>query len=397
MKALINKSTLRSLCEMRKVTSNYISSKASTSQEKVELWLNPGSTELPTFLQAKKIAKYLHVPFASLYMNPQNLPPACKLPKIKNLRTFQGSFSSDDSALNIAIVDIMQARDFYFSAKRDLEETLPSFSVRIENTGGNPDAWAKEIREKFQINLSEQFRISSARKFYLYIRKKIEASGVFIQCFSDVDLDTARGISIYDSYVPIIGLNANDRPPAKSFSIIHELTHILKHQSTLCNEMYNTFSHNQEEMFCNAVAGEVLVPIEALRVVYNEYKNKTLLLSDIDTISKKFCVSKEVIIRRLVDYSYITRDAYDAYMNECHVLLEREREENRAARKEGRLSGFPIPPERVAIDKTSSMICGVLTRAYNSEKISKQDVARYLSISQNHVDTFFREVSAWSN
>ena len=79
---------------------------------------------------------------------------------------------------------------------------------------------------------------------------------MFIQGFSGVDTEIARGVAIYNDLYPIISINNDDRYPAKTFSIIHELVHIFKRQSTMCNDMVTSFSAQQEEVFCNAVAGE---------------------------------------------------------------------------------------------------------------------------------------------
>ncbi len=44
--------------------------------------------------------------------------------------------------------------------------------------------------------------------------------GIFVQCFTDVPLENTRGFALYDSELPIIDINENDRPPGKSFSLI---------------------------------------------------------------------------------------------------------------------------------------------------------------------------------
>ena len=67
-------------------------------------------------------------------------------------------------------------------------------------------------------------------------------------------MEMARALAIYVKEMPIIGINDEDRPPAKSFSMIHELVHIFKRESSLCNDMRSARS---EEVFCNAVAGEL--------------------------------------------------------------------------------------------------------------------------------------------
>jgi len=393
--ALINKETLRVICEAKKVTCTYIAKETKYAEDRIVKWSNPSDTLRPTFVQAKKIAKCLHVPFAGLYMKPTDVPLR-KLPTIKSYRTFPHGYIEDDSSLNIAISDLLQARDFLIKTKEELGETILPFSVTLRSRPDDVFDWADEIRRMFDLNLETQFKAASMRKFYLYVREKIEAKGIFIHCFSDVDLDIARGIALYDDDTPIIGINEEDRPPAKTFSIIHELTHLLKCQSSLCNEMFNAFSMNQEEVFCNAVAGEVLVPWDALKVFLKKWKmDEVFSIDDIQKIAERFSVSKEVIVRRLLDIDLIKKPAYTAYIDECRRVVEQERAEQKLARQEGRKSGIPQYPDRNAIDRTSSALCITLYKGYSEELFSKQDLSRYLGIGQQYINKFLREVSSW--
>ncbi|MDP3051821.1 MAG: ImmA/IrrE family metallo-endopeptidase [Eubacteriales bacterium] len=393
--ALINKETLRAVCEAKKVTCAYIAKETKYEEDRIVKWSNPSDALRPTFVQAKKIAKCLHVPFAGLYMKPVDVPLR-KLPTIKSYRTFPNGFIEDDSSLNIAISDLLQARDFLVKTKEELGETLSPFSVTINSRTDDVLSWADEIRRVFDLNLDAQFRAASMRQFYLYVREKIESKGIFIHCFSDVDLDIARGIALYDDKTPIIGINEEDRFPAKTFSIIHELIHLLKRQSSLCNEMFNAFSSNQEEVFCNAIAGEVLVPQDALKVVLKKWKtDEVFSIEDIQEIAKRFSVSKEVILRRLLDIGRIKNPAYTAYIDEYRWIVEQERAEQKLARQEGRSSGFAQPPDSKAIDRTSSVLCITLYKGYSEELFSKQDVSRYLGIGQQYINRFLQEVSSW--
>lgn len=395
MHALINKETLHAICGAKKVTCAYIARETKCPEDSIEKWANPSDSLRPTFLQAKKIAKCLHVPFAGLYMKPTDVP-LCKLPKIKNYRTFANGFIGDDSSLNIAITDLLQARDFLIKTKEELGEAVLPFSVTISSREDDVVGWADEIRRVFDLNLDAQFRTASMRQFYLYIRQQIELRGVFIHCFSDVDLDIARGIAFYDDKTPIIGINEEDRPPAKTFSIIHELTHLLKRQSSLCNEMYNSFSASQEEVFCNAVAGEVLVPQDALRVVLKKWKSDEVFsIDDLQEIADRLSISKEVILRRLLDIGRINQPAYVAYIDECRRIFEQERAEQNLARKEGLITIFSQPPDRKAIDRTSPALCITLYKGYSEELFNKQDVSRYLGINQKYINKFLQEVSSW--
>ena len=390
--ALINKATLAHICTGKKVSEEYIVSKTGLMPTKVKLWLNPEEPSLPTINQAKQIATCLHVPFAGLYMNPADVKIKA-IPSIKNYRTIYGTSVADDSPLNIAIIDLLRERDFLMDASEEMDISLPAFCMSITMPEDHIK-WAREIRRLFDIRLESQYRCTSPRKFYLYLREKIEAAGIFVHCYTDVPLETARGLAIYDPAMPIIGLNDEDRQPAKSFSMIHELVHIFKRESSLCNDLRSV---RKEEIFCNAVAGEVLVPREALDSVLKAKEIcRPFTKHAIEQLAQKFSVSKEVIIRRLLDAGKISIAEHDIYANEFRRDVELQREEQRIARKEGRrVPGPPREVSREAIDRTSASVCRTLYRGYGNELFSKQDVARHLGISQKHVNKFLTEVSTW--
>lgn len=396
VKALINKETLRVICEIKQVKTSFVADKIGCKpSSKVDEWLNAELSALPTFNQAKKVASCLHIPFAGLYMNPDDVPKR-NLPKIVNRRRFPEECDFDESALNIAIADLFESRDLFLSIKQELKEPIIPFNVDID-MNESAVVVASQIRNIFEIDLSEQFKKASPRQFYLYVRQQIEAKGIFVQCFTGVGLELARGVAIYEDSTPIIGINENDRPPAKTFSMIHELVHLLKRQSSLCNEFYSAFSKNNEEVFCNGVTGELLVPKDALLVKLKNRKLTTgFTIDDIQDLANDFSVSKEVISRRLLDNEIINEATYAAYNDEFRRQIEIEKEERKIARSEGRAPTIPKYPDREAIDRTSSNLCQTLLKGYAEDMFSKQDVSRYLGISQKYADKFLREVSKWN-
>lgn len=394
--ALINKKVLPYICKCKEVTAEYLSDTANLNKDKVDQWLDVTDPTLPTILQAKRLAKCLHVPFASLYMNTEDINIK-RPPEIKNYRTLGGTLSIDDSGLNIAIVDVLQERDFLIAESKELGLPLIAFSSPSCPTE-DPTDWAKMIREHFSISIDDQYMCNSARKFYLYLRDRIERKGVFVQCFTDVPVGIVRGFSIYEQQLPIIGINDDDRPPAKSFSLIHELVHLIKRESSVCDSMFDAVSPHQEEVFCNSVAGELLVPKDALAIVLDSGNYaKPYTVYDIGKIAKKFSVSREVIIRRLLDNGLINDVEYKRYSEEFQKEIELVKEKQRLARQEGINTGIPRNISREAIDRTSPAICKALYYGYHEKIYSKRDIAQHLGIAQKHVDKFLMEVSLWNS
>lgn len=395
--ALINKETLNFICKGKGVTVEFLAQKSKFPSSKIKRWLDTSDKLLPTINQAKSLAGCLHIPFASLYMNSKDIPMKV-IPSYKNMRTILNMAYIDDSAINIAIIDVLTALDFLEETNKELDRTNPLYEEFPLINSNDPMIWANEIRKYLNLSLDEQFALSSSRKFYLYLRNKVESKGIFIHCFNGVPIEVARGFALYDKKHPIIGLNADDRHPAKCFSIIHELVHIIKRDSSLCNDNYSSFTALSEEIFCNAVAGELLVPNSAFSTLLLKGKYSTpYSLADIKLIADTFSVSREVIVRRMLDNGKIDMSAYDTYNDLFRKEIERQREQNKIDRANGLPPTFPRNMSLIAVDRTSPSICTALYLGYAADLYTRNDIANHLGIKLNKVDGFLREAAIWNN
>lgn len=395
--ATINKKTLAHICTNKNVSEQFIVNRTKVKMDKLKRWLDPEDELLPTINQAKDLANCLHIPFAALYMNPEAIP-LTEIPSVKNLRTLFDGHISDNSALNIAMIDLLLERAYLKSLQEELGVVESERFCPVVPSTNDPVVWATAIRNYLELEIEKQYKCQSTRQFYLYLREQVEKKGVFVHCFTDVPLDDVRGFAIYDSETPIIGINEEDHTPAKSFSIIHELVHLYKRESSMCNVMFNHFAMHNEEIFCNAVAGEVLVPQKALEIVLrNGHYYAPYDVKDIEKIAKKFSVSRDVIIRRLFDTKMIDEVEYHSYADAFKRDIEQNRAEQRIARQEGRKTGFAKEMSRVAFDRTSHSVCVALYKGYCENIYSKRDIANHVRIDQKHIDKFLWEVSKWAN
>ena len=388
--AKVNKETLRFIRNIKQVSFDYIERIAKFPEAKVMLWEDETSDKLPTINQAKKLALCYRVPFAGFYMNSSDINVK-HLPRLINKRTMLGT-TTDDSAVNLALLDLINERDFYVETKETLRETIPNFDFQISDTLPVTE-WARIIREYFDISLSEQYRCGSKRKFYLYLREKIEAKGIIIQGFQKVDVGTLRGVAIVDDSMPIIGINDEDRYPAKSFSILHELVHIIKRTSSICNDMFDSSPWDSEEIFCNAVAGEALVPRTALFSVAQGYSHFSI--SDVDAIANKFSVSSEVIARRLYDTGKRGKIWYEQISAELTQRFYNEKDKLKEAVRMGLSDGPRRNMSREAVDRTSTSLCVALLKGYSEGLFDKADISTHIRIGHKHINKFLSEVMGW--
>ena len=395
MPAFINKNTVKFIIEGKKVSNEYLLKHCRCNPELLEKWLNESSAVYPLINQAKKLAFCLHVPFAALYMNSCDIKIK-SIPTIRNYRTIQNSEAIDDSLLNITIQDMMITRDFLLEARNCMQLPPAKFND-LTPESNDPKVWSERIRQYFSIDINHQFNCSNSREFYLYLRRKIEEKGLFIYCFNGIDVEIIRGIAISDEVMPMIGINVKDRYPAKIFSIIHELVHIYKRQSSFCNEMKSSFETKQEEKFCNAVAGEFLVPSYEIHNLLSNDEVNSIDYILIKSLAQKFKISKDVIIRKLFDLEIISDRQYNEFNEQVKKELDGVANSNGKVNQRKNKRNTSRSMYKSIIVKISSSICKVLYEGYCRAIYDDIDISNYLGLDVNQVKLFLQEVEKWDS
>ena len=391
IRALINKGTMEFIRQNTHVSFRYIEEKTGFDEAKILRWEQLDSGMTPTINQAKKLAQCYRIPFVGFYMNSEDIP-VMHLPNLPNFRTLQGG-DFDDSAVNLAILDVLKSKALFIESAKELSIPLQRFDLSFAEL--DVIHMAEYFRDAMGLTFDIQRRLGSTRKLYLYIREKIESHGIYISGFTGVEPFIIRGLAIYDDTMPIIGVNDEDRPPAKSFTILHELVHIMKRSSSMCNEFYDSLSRNTEEVFCNAVAGETLVPRNNLLHVVKERGFDNIEYDSVEVLAKLFSVSKEVIIRRLLDCGVIGNSKYNSLREEIQRSYDNERIKRKQDRESGIRTGIPRNMVREAFDRASIHLSRVFYEGYDAGMFETRDIAHYLGIKEKHIDKYLGEVAKW--
>lgn len=129
--------------------------------------------------------------------------------------------------------------------------------------------------------------------------------------------DTTLGFSLYDPVCPVIVVRKLYSNAPQSFTLMHELGHLLLHKSSSIDDDNDFHSLHGLEYEANAFAGNLLVPdgfltnIPRIPVNINESEYKEFLKPFLDS----WGVSTEVILRRLLSVGRLAQEQYSAYRN----------------------------------------------------------------------------------
>lgn len=179
---------------------------------------------------------------------------------------------------------------------------------------------AEQVRTYLGIELAQQQAWKNTEDALKHWRDVLEECGVFV--FKDTfnpprristDGSPFSGFCLYDPDFPIIYVNNNNAKSRQIFTLFHELAHLLMHTGGIDTRQDNyiarmTGDNRRVEVLCNLFAAEFLVPSHDFEV-----RLAGVSIDDraIEYWARLYCVSRETILRRLLDQGRVRQQDYE--------------------------------------------------------------------------------------
>ncbi|NJN73022.1 MAG: ImmA/IrrE family metallo-endopeptidase [Limnothrix sp. RL_2_0] len=335
-------------------------------------------TEYPPLSTFEKLAKLYKRHTAFFYL--PSVPKKCKK-READFRTLPRYHSTPDTSPEFLyyLQKVYRRQVIALELLEELEEeSLPL--IPRSNLHEDPEEVAQRLRSALNIASSTQFKWSKSYHALAGWISAVEKLGVLVFKSSNakVSLEEMRGLAIWDKSLPVIALNASDTDNGKIFTLMHELTHLSLHQNGVWGFNDNQSNSSSEvEVFCNHVAGSILVPNQLLTdnpaVITLPLDCNHLSNKDIQVIARKFCVSGEVILRRLLILGKISQPFYE---EKCQYLRSLP-----IPKKSG---GAPSVYAKTIVSREGYLFPRIVLRAMFEEKIPKNKASSYLNTKIKH-------------
>ena len=362
-----------------------LAKKLAVAEERLVQW--ESGEDLPTLVQAQKIANVLHIPMGYLYLD----QPPRELDEAPDLRTVRNQSRNEFSPDFIETYQSVQLRQQWFREFRLLEgnSELPFVSLFNEQT--SIDIVVSAMSELLEIDRLRE-EASNNAQFANLLVDQAESLGILVFRSGVVGRNTHRGLSveefrgfaIYDTYAPAIFINTKDAKSAQVFSILHELAHIWIGEGGVSNYDLAEKSSGKVpsvETRCDRIAAEVLVPQNLLK---HSWRKSLDPIENTQKLSSQFNVSRLVIAIRARDCKLVTNDEF----RELYAI-EMKRDQNQRNKNKQSLGG-PNPNLMLSMQNGRLFSHALLSQLYEG-KVLFREAGRLLGIKKlDGIDNYYR-------
>ena len=302
----------------------------------LDRWIN--NAEVPNTNTILTVSKATNIPFGYFFL--KNPPQEeCSLIHCRTINSLTNkNFSRDLIDTYNTMLNIQNWMSEYNRDNLGIDSL--SFVGSCKEKNSVVDI-ANDIRHELDMTTDYFRNFKKKSNYFKNLKEKITRLGILVMKNSCVgnnhnrklNITEFRAFTLIDDYAPLIFINNNDSESGKIFSLIHELAHIWLGENNLFNDNYFDSSVSKTEQICNAVAAEILVPIDHFKNEWNNLNSDSI--DKISELADVFHCSKLVIARRALDLKFISKEIYNDVLSEVQEEFRLSKSQKKATSSGG--------------------------------------------------------------
>ena len=357
--------------------------KLGTDEEILAAW--EAGNDQPSISQLRRLATLYKRPLAVLYL-PERPLTFQSMHDFRRLPDSGARAYSPDLAYEIRLAQ--QRRELALElSEQDDGEDFPAFTLTTTLDAPVEDV-GRQIRDAVSVNFDIQSKWRDTGAAFIAWRTRIEELGVLVFQTTRVESSEASGFAYWAPRLPLIAVNRKDAMGRRLFSLLHELAHLMIHQSGVSelDEGRRQLSDQRVEVFCNRVAAAALMPklqfLSQPTIGNAPSGRREWSDEEIDMLAKTFSVSREAVVRRLLTLGRTTdafyRQKRAQYLQEYAAIQARKRQQENKK---------PIPRNmpQETVSSVGRPLIRLLLSQYHSRRLSLSEVSGFLGVKVRHL------------
>jgi Zn-dependent peptidase ImmA (M78 family) len=287
--------------------------------------------EAPSVSLLQRMSQHYRRPLLTFYMS--KIPEPAEIGQ--DFRTLPDKESSSNILLASLLRDIKARQSLVRDTLEDDEDVTEVALIGSEATTKNPGKLADALVDAIGFNRLEY---RSATDPFGYLRALIEAKGIFVLLAGDcghwstqIEVSVFRGFAIADNLAPFIVVNDQDAKAAWSFTLLHELGHLLLGETGISG---GTPQAGIERLCNDAAATALLEPSEIAALALTGGDGDVALINGLADHAR---VSRTMIAYQLFRADRITYGRWEALRDQFRTewMASREKARERSRTQDG--------------------------------------------------------------
>jgi len=325
----------------------------------------------PTFRQLQELSGIFKRPIAAFLLS----KPKAEKPKPKDYRLLPDKVDKFDKKTLLVLRKTRRLQELSKELSRNIKYETKTKLEKAKVTD-NPEKIAEKYRNIFELTLEKQRKFKTVYELFHYLRDLLEDMNIYVFQFS-MPVEDARGFVFVDDSPNVIVVNTKDNIEARLFSLMHEFGHILLGESVIDLPDVASSSKDRIELWCNTFSASFLLPKPVAKDIFIENKAVLTQRKTLNYLSRKYKVSKAMLLLSMRKLNFIQKKDYDNILNQFKPDLKKEK-----ATK----GGGGVPADRKTLSEVGNKFISLVANNYDREFITYTDALNYLSIKSKNFD-----------
>lgn len=367
--------------EYYNMSSEEAAQKIGVDLEKYKDW--EAGTDYPTYAKLKKISDVFHKPSAVFFFP---APPKIASPK-GDLRTLPDAVVN---RLSRNVILQLEKAKVYQLSLIELYGERDSVFMHRDEFPDSVDALCDFFRGKLEFPITAQKARKSTKVVFEIYREKFYNIGIYV--FKDSFKDNAiSGLCVKDDHFPVIVINNSMSFARQTFTLFHELFHLISDTSgaeIIRDDFYSMLDENQSdvERNCDSFANSFLIPLDDFK---KELEKSPIDEDRIKELARLYSVSREAVMYKLLTLGRITNNDYSQLKEAFYGEAIRTQDKKDEKKSRGNYYSTKL-------SYLGNQYTGEVFRQYFSGKISGVKAGEMLQSKVDHLphleSAFFRGV-----
>jgi len=324
---------------------------------------------LLTLGQMRALSAYFKRPLAALLLPEPPLEPAPPA----DFRTLPGHPHRFARGTRLAIRRAARLRSVARELMQGLHHELAP-GIEGAKLSEDPERLAERERQHLEVTVEAQFEWKNPYQALRKWRAALEGKNILVFQLP-MPVEDARGFSMSDEEPFTLVVSSSDAVQARIFTLFHEYGHLLLREPGVClpkPESGGGGPHAGVEQWCNRFAAALLVPAAALGSVLGTQepiRTEERLFEAIREGEKRFRVSQQVVLRRMLDAGLASKPSFQRAMNRLLSQVP--------ARK---ARGGHVEPAKKCLAENGHLFTSLVLEGRARGVVNYSDVADYLDL-----------------